>query len=145
VRQPWRWQPRVQPLEPGAAVAWGEAAGRLLARLKALPETTLRKLQATAGEQVLIVTGLADDLPWVEGIEYAAQATQAPDLWLPVLWQPDVCPQLLRQALAARYPRLPLLLWPAPGRVVPLDRLLPLSLAHHLGLIEQQWSRHATA
>ena len=36
LKQAWRWQPRAQALEPRAAVAWGEAARRLHARLLAL-------------------------------------------------------------------------------------------------------------
>lgn len=104
-----------------------------------------KRLEATAAEHLLIVTGDSADLPWVDGVEYAAPAPQVPGLWLPTRWQPHVPADLVLQALDGRFSRRPLLLWPTPARVIALDRLLPLALPEHLALIAQRWGYDATA
>lgn len=138
LKQAWRWQPRAQALEPRAAVAWGEAARRLHARLSALPDEQLASLHATASDDLLVVIGEPAALPWVDGIDYAAPCELAPELWLPTRLSPDAPLDLLARALARRHGRIPLLLWPTPARAVPLDRQLPLSEGH-LARILDHW------
>ena len=82
--------------------------------------------------------GAVSALPWVEGVEYAAPHPEAPQLWLPALQQPDVPCDLLVQALIRIHARQPLLVWPWPKCVLPLDRALPLSAAA-LAQIETFW------
>lgn len=137
----WSWQPRLQSAEPAAAVAWGDAALRLLSRLEQMPDEQQARLQATANREVLIVLGEACDLPWVQGIDYAGSCPEAPELWLPTRWQPNVPLDLLARALGERYTRIPLLLWHRPATCIPLDRQLPLS-AEHLGRIQAHWKGH---
>ncbi|MDN6860381.1 hypothetical protein QO207_27645 [Pseudomonas sp. CAN2814] len=135
----WHWRPRAEAPEPRAAVAWGPAAQVLHQRLQSLPESSWERLMATASGDVLVVFGRPSELPWVEGIGYAAPDDAAPGLWLPTSWEPDVPVDLLGQALAQRFARSPLLLWPSPQAVVPLDRQLPLS-AQHLQRIAASWA-----
>lgn len=136
----WGWRPRLTPAEPQAAVAWGEAAQRLHARLALIEAEQTRRLRATANRQVLVVTGATADLPWVEGVEYACTDLHAPGLWLPTSWEPDVPVDLLVQALATAFARSPVLLWHTPKAAVPLDRLLPLNTAL-LQRIETWWAK----
>ena len=143
--QSWAWHSRPVPAEPQAAVAWGEVARRLHARLALLDDEHAARLHATANGDVLVVTGATADLPWVDGVAYAAPSVSAPQLWLPTRWMPDVPQELLGQALSARFQRSPLLLWRAPQAVIPLDRLLAVSPAH-LQRIAAFWGdRHAIA
>jgi len=135
----WNWRPRREAASPQAAVAWGEAARRLHGRLSLLPAEWGGRLQVTANRDVLVVSGTAGDLPWVDGVEYASTDERAPGLWLPTCWEPDVPTDLLVQALSARFPRSPLLLWRAPQAVLPLDRQLPLT-PQHLKRIEAYWT-----
>jgi hypothetical protein len=135
----WVWQPRREPAEPQAAVAWGEAARRLHARLLLLPIEQAVRLHATANRDVLVVAGASPDLPWVDGVEYAATDERAPGLWLPTSWEPEVPIDLLSQALSTRFARSPLLLWREPAAVVPLDRQLPLT-PQHLQRIAAYWA-----
>lgn len=134
----WGWRPRTVAAAPQAAVGWGDAARRLHARLATLPAEQAARLQATANRDVLVVSGAAEDLPWVDGVEYAATDERAPGLWLPTSWEPDVPLDLLGQALARAFPRAPLLLWREPRAVVPLDRQLPLT-PQHLQRIDEHW------
>jgi len=106
-------------------VAWGDVAPRLGARVAGLPAASQARLQATAGRDVLVLFGAEADLPWVDGVAYAAPRREAPGLWLPTLWEPDVPLDLLERALAAAHRRTPLLLWPRPSVAVPLDRQRP--------------------
>lgn len=121
-------------MTPRAAVGHGVVASRLLRRLLAVPAPGRSALTATASADWLIVLGLADDLPWVEGVRYAAPCAASPALWLPTHVQPTAPADLLGRALQARHGRAPLLLWPDPAAVLPLDRQLPASDAL-LGLL----------
>lgn len=135
----WSWRPRAVAALPQAAVAWGDAARRLHRRLASLPTEQAARLQATANRDVLVVCGAAEDLPWVEGIEYAASDERAPGFWLSTSWEPDVPLDLLGQALSQAFSRAPLLLWREPRAVVPLDRQLPLT-PEHLQRIADYWT-----
>lgn len=135
----WAWRPRQAPAAPQAAVAWGDVARRLHARLLLIPEEQASRLHATANRDVLLVAGAAADLPWVDGVAYAAMDDRAPGLWLPTSWEPDVPSDLLGQALAKKFSRTPLLLWRDPPAVVPLDRRLPVT-AQHLQRINAYWT-----
>ncbi|KAF2407609.1 hypothetical protein SAMN04490179_3995 [Pseudomonas antarctica] len=136
--QTWAWRPRQVPAAPEAAVAWGDVAPRLHARLLLLADEQAARLHATANGDVLVVTGAALDLPWVDGVEYAAAHPSAPGVWLPTSWEPTVPVDVLGQTLSTRFKRSPLLLWRAPQAVVPLDRLLPVSV-EHLQRIATYW------
>jgi hypothetical protein len=103
-------------------VAWHQAARSLHARLVQLLPAAQAQLLATVSHDVLIVTGPPRDLPWVPGIAYATRCAEAPALWRPTLQKPDVPLDLLARALQRRHRREPLLLWPEPAAVVPLDR-----------------------
>lgn len=135
----WRWQARTEPLPAKAAVAWGRAARALHLRLQQIEPGQQSGLSATASRDLLIVVGETGDLPWVDGTAYAGPCSEAPGLWLPTLAAPDLPTELIARSLQRRHPgRQPLLLWPRPEAIVPLDRLLPLSSAL-LARIEAQW------
>lgn len=122
----WGWRPVDDAPAPRAAVGHGIAAARLLARLAGLPAARRAALAATGTRDWLIVLGPADDLPWVDGVRYATPCAACPGLWLPTHCAPTVPPDLLWIALDARHRRAPLLLWPEPAAVLPLDRQLPV-------------------
>lgn len=136
----WRWRSRVEPLPARAAVAWGVAARALHGRLSQLLPEQQSELSAMAAPDLLVVTGEADVLPWVDGIAYAGPTPDAPGLWLPTLEALDLPLDLIARSLQREHPtRQPLLLWPRPALVLPLDRLLPLSSAL-LARIATLWS-----
>ena len=154
---PWQWRTRsgalgmsthqagAQPPWSGpaaAAVAWGDAAGRLhalLVRESARdPAAAPGRWSASASRDVLVVLGEPAALPWVDGVAYAAPCADAPALWLPTLWEPDLPGDLVARALHRLHGRQPLLLWRQPAAVVPLDRLLPVTAAL-LARIEEHW------
>jgi len=124
---PWTWRTDPSPPEPDGAVAWHQVARRLHARLAQLSSSTQARLLASASRDVLVVTGASADLPWVPGIAYAIRCADAPTLWRPTVLQPDVPANLLARSLRRRHSREPLLLWPEPAAVVPLDRQLPVT------------------
>ena len=122
---PWQWRPVAEAAPPRAAVGQGIAASRLLARLAAMPPARRAALTATGSADWLVVLGPTDDLPWVEGVRYAAPSAVCPALWLPTHCAPTAPADLLWRALEARHRRAPLLLWNEPAAVLPLDRQLP--------------------
>lgn len=136
-RLEWHWRPCANPPEARAALAWHEASRHLLARLRRVAPEVQARLAITATRDVLVVSGAAADLPWIEGIAYAAPS--AGGLWLPTLEEPSVPAELLARALHQQYRRTPMLLWPQPQAVIPLDRQQPATTAQ-LDLIQQRWS-----
>lgn len=122
------WQPRDEAPAPRAAVGIGQAARRLCLRLQELPDEELPTHAATANRNVLIVIASADRLPWVPDVAYAAPAPEAPSLWLPTTYQPEAPLDLLARAVLKRSKgRSPVLLWPDPAWLIPLDRQLPVT------------------
>ena len=121
-----------------AAVSHGEASRALLRALAALPAARRVDLRLSAAADWLVVLGNPATMPWVDGIRYAAPAAQAPMLWLPTHVSPDVDAGLVFTALKRRHGRTPLLLWPAPEAVLPLDRAQPADEAT-LRAIAARW------
>lgn len=134
----WRWRVDPSPPEPRAAVAWHAASRSLHSRLEQLPEDVQKRLYATASRDVLVVTGAAADLPWVPGVAYATTSADAPTLWRPTLMRPDAPHDLISRALHQLHARQPLLLWPEPEAVIPLDRLLGVT-PQLLARMAEQW------
>lgn len=110
----------------------------------AAERTTTPTLMATAHADLLILTGPADALPWVDGARYIAPRPEAPTLWLPTHLRPDAPLDLLALALARKLPPAQaassMLLWPDPAQLVPLHRALAASAAV-LARIDAYWAR----
>ena len=134
----WRWQHDPAPPEARAAVGWHSTAQALHARLAELPATVQSRLYATASRDVLIVSGALADLPWVPGVAYASSCREAPALWRPTLLRPTVPADLLERALRQLHHRQPLLVWPEPAAVLPLDRQLTVT-PQLLERIAERW------
>lgn len=133
----WQWRPRAVALTPQAVVAVGQARQRLCRRLRDMPEEELRQYLATGNRDAFILFGPAERLPWVADVAYAAPSEEAASLWLPTTLAPDAPLDLLARATCARCDgRTPLLLWPDPAWLIPLDRQLPLSAGLLAGLCE---------
>ena len=126
----WRWQAFASPPAARATVAWRGSVRPLVHRLgQVLAGDDVPSLTVCAARDLLVVFGEPDDLPWVDGVQYAAPSAEDARLWLPTLVRPDVPHELLARALARRAGRQPCLLWHAPATIVPLDRQVPLSAA----------------
>ncbi len=140
----WGWRPVKVALAPRAVVAHGGAARRLHARLAGLPSARREALEVTAAPGWLIAIGPSDDLPWADGVRYAAPCPLVPELWLPTHVEPDVPVDLLAQALRRRHARQPLLLWNEPALTWPLDQVQPASDTALAG-IAAAWRRAEAA
>jgi hypothetical protein len=116
------WTARATAPAPAAVVAAGQAAKRLLARLRAQPEAELEGLSAVATRSMLVIIGAPDTLPWVDGARYCAPDPLAPGLWLPTHAEPNLPADLLYVAAATRVAQQPLLLWHDPEQILSLER-----------------------
>ncbi len=94
-----RWSPREPPLEATAALASGDVALALAARVLTLSDEHLARLTAVAGSRRLLVLGATVDLPWVEGITYLGRTLGAPSLLLPTLFAPNWPEPLLENSV----------------------------------------------
>jgi hypothetical protein len=97
-----RWVPRSEPLAPCACVARGDVAHALGRALLAWDAARLARIEACAGDGVLVVLGEGAELPWLDGIVYLGRDEAAPHLLLPTNSRPDVPIDLFARALATQ-------------------------------------------
>lgn len=133
---------RVEPAAPTplGVLGLGAASRHLHSRLEAMPEATRTRLTVTAHGELLLLAGDFHQLPWFDGAHYVAPRAEAPGLWLPTTRRPDVPLDLLATAIARRHPQQPMLLWPEPAQLVPLQRLVP-ARDEVLARIRRLWDR----
>lgn len=96
------WSTRDVPLTPVAVVARGDVAPRLIARLRALPDDRLARLEGGATGSVVIVAGAPEDLPWVDGVTYLGREPGAAELLVPTTRRADAPAALVEAALRVR-------------------------------------------
>lgn len=99
-----RFVAREPPLAPVAAWARGAAGQALLRALLARGDEALAPLRGVHAGEVVIVTGPADALPWVDGVAYLGRDEEAPSLLLPTTLRPVVATELVERALRSRAP-----------------------------------------
>jgi len=133
----WSWVDESDPPAPQGVVGTGDVARRLLAAVEQLVGAH-EHLSATAHEDLLVLTGAPERLPWVDGVQYIAPRTDAAGLWLPTTQRPTVALDLLERAIQRRHPLSPLLLLREPAQLVPLTRLLPVNAAL-MRQIRERW------
>jgi hypothetical protein len=121
-----RWTPRAEPLAPEAALGFDGAAEALARRLARAGDEALARLRGVAGDGVVAVLGVADDLPWVDGVEYVGRAPGAPSLLLPTQVAPSVPAALLERAVVARAGAAPIAVSAARRRLVSLAGARPI-------------------
>lgn len=94
-----RWIAREPPLAPVGVAGFGAVAVALRERLLRASDEALSALRGVAGEGVLVVTGEAAALPWVEGARWLGRDLAAPSLLLPTSERPSVDVGLFERAL----------------------------------------------
>lgn len=135
-----RWQPRALPLDPVAVFAAGTVARALIKRLLRCTDDELGRLRGVAGENLLVVEGVAEDLPWAHGVAYLGRDPGAPGLLLPTAVLPDVPLALFEQAVAAKC-RPPVAVIHEPPTFVSTSRALPVRRDRLLELEEAMAAR----
>lgn len=135
----WAWRAVDEARAPQAAIGYRRVAHRLLDCLKGMPSERRERLSVTAAADWLVVQGPTEALPWTDGVRYAAPHLQAPALWLPTHAEPEVSIDLVSQSLEQRHGRTPLLIWPEPAVVLPLDRQL-LASDDLLAAVSRAWN-----
>jgi hypothetical protein len=124
------WSPRDCALLPAAVAGQGEISLRLARRLLQMDDETLGQLEGVAGEQLIIVQGKSDLLPWVEGVQYLGVDRGVPTVLFPTNYQPSLSlpPELLARALRAKTGTQELIaLLRQPLLVVPMGSARPVS------------------
>ena len=99
--------PRPDILDPIAVVGSGSVAAALAQRLLQLADEPLHELRGAAGDDVLVVLGAADRLPWVDGVKYLGRDPNAPRLLLPTTVRPAIATDAFERAIARHVGALP--------------------------------------
>ena len=135
----WIWRSETDVPPAMGVVGCGDIARALSAKAEAIAAAQATpQWQVSAHQDLLVLTGKIETLPWVVGARYIAPRAEAPTLWLPTLERPEIALDLLAAAIARRHPQRPMLLWPQPAQLVPLHRLLPADAAV-LARIAARW------
>lgn len=124
----WQWLPSNNTPCICAVVAWYDIAQKLISHLlERVDESNYSHLQLVISEDVIILSGEASYLPWIDGIGYATIYPNEQRLWLPSNVLPSVALDLLAEAFYQRYQIAPLLLWNKPKTVIPLNNMQPVT------------------
>lgn len=117
------WTRREPPLTPRGAVAFGDAARRLAARLLEEDDEALSGLEGACSEGLLVVRGPEMSLPWVDRLVYFGAEPEAPELLVPTTLACPLPPALTLAALrrSSGHAQGALLALPDPLRVLPLS------------------------
>ena len=124
-----QWRPRNASLQACAAAARGKVAKRLVQRLLRRDDAELARLHGVAAENLLVVTGGQDELPWVDGVAYLGRAPGARDLLVPTTLAPTVPESLLARAVAHARIQPPVAILVDHQTLVTLAPALPLTRA----------------
>ncbi len=137
-RVPLRWLPRAEPLEPIAVVGEGPVAHALARRVLAEDDARLASWEGVAGQDVLVLLGASESLPWVDGAVYLGRDAAAPSLLLPCALAPAVAASLLERAfLAQAAGGAPLAVLPASTRLVGVGAARSVSRTTLLAWLEE--------
>jgi hypothetical protein len=98
---------RSDVLDPIAVVGLGRVAGALARRLMQLGDEPLHALRGAAGDDMLVVLGATEALPWVDGVNYLGRDPDAPRLLLPTMVRPAVAADAFERAIARHAAALP--------------------------------------
>ena len=96
---PILWKNREPPLSACAVVAHGEIARRLAHRVLESSDEQLARWRGVANNELLILLGECDELPWTNGALYLGRDEHAPSLLLPTTQTVQVPIDLFERAL----------------------------------------------
>ncbi len=122
------WKDREPPLQACAVVARGEIAHRLAHRVLEASDEQLARWRGVANDELLVLLGERDELPWTDGATYLGRDEQAPSLLLPTTKTVTVPVALFERALLLQLAgHMPPLAVFTEGQVVSLVGARPIS------------------
>lgn len=98
------WQNRLDPLEATALVATRDAAIRLARKLLSFDDEKLNLLHGVSANDLLLIAGKAEHLPWVNGVIYLGKDSLAPSILLPTTVRPNIPIDLFEVTLLNQFP-----------------------------------------
>jgi MoxR-vWA-beta-propeller ternary system domain bpX5 len=133
----WNWKKTNDPCEIKGVIGFGNAKQYLAHRLLKESDKTLSDIYAVSSSHFLLIFGEKTSLPWVKDIVYIKQSESAPDLWLPTVLEPDIPHVLLIKNVQKQLGNNPVLIWPNPKLLIPLNRQFLLNREILTKVIEQ--------
>lgn len=121
------WSARLDPLAPRAVAATGSVARTLARATLSRDDDRLKALRGVAGEDVIVLLGDAEALPWVDGVVYLGVDLDAPSLLLPTALVPPAPLALFERAAVRLAGSTPVVVLPAAQRFVAVGTARPLS------------------
>jgi len=97
------WINRFDALAPQALIAFGAAAQRLRSKLLKLDDEKLANLQGVFAENLIFVSGSAENLPWADGVIYLGRDAPAASILVPTNLRPNVPVDLFEKSLLKNF------------------------------------------
>lgn len=136
------WQLRGKALTASAVVGVGSIANTLAHRLIQDPEHLCKGIITN---DLLLVEGAANELPWVEGALYLGEDSKAPSLFMPTTLCPDkpiaLVQRNLRKKAAIASGAIAVL--PHEYLLIDMRQIATLQLSELLSLSEHHLKKHA--
>lgn len=118
----WQWMDHVKTNRVCAALAWYNTRLALVNYLlNHVNESQYKQLQLVSSQDVIILIGSENQLPWVDGIQYAGYDDEEPRLWRPSHKIPNIPQPLLADSLCQHHQHTPILIWDSPKVLIPLN------------------------
>ncbi len=97
------WRPRKAPLAPVGILALPEHRAAMKRSLLQLSPERLSRLRGSVSDNVLIILGNEEDLPWLPNGVYLGQDSTAPHLYFPTQLLPSVPVSWLDRAFLKKF------------------------------------------
>ncbi len=126
------FSPRSDILDPLAVVGLGPVARALAERLLRLTDDQLLGLRGLVGNDLLLVLGRTESLPWVDGVEYLGRDPVAPRLLIPAMLRPVVATDVFERAIARHASTLasPWAVLVSPALLISVAEARPIERGH---------------
>lgn len=108
-----KWENRLFPLAPVAMIAFGRPAAELAIKLWSFDDARLRTLQGVSAQQMIMLLGEPDTLPWTDGAIYLGRDAQMRGFLLPTTVKPAIAFDIFERIINEKYKHL------APFAVMP--------------------------
>ncbi|WP_392564369.1 hypothetical protein RHO13_02060 [Orbus wheelerorum] len=119
----WQWLNSKKISNVCAALAFGDI--RLVLTNYLLHNVDIdiyKQLKIVLHDEVIVLIGDKELLPWIDGIQYAGYDDIEPRLWRPAHRVPSVDISLLADSLCNRYEQEPLLVWDNPKAIISINK-----------------------
>ncbi len=121
-----KWQNRFDSLPPVALIAFDDSALRLKKKLLSFDDQSLSAWQGVFADNLLLIIGETETLPWIDGGIYLGKDSAAPSIFLPTNLRPEMPIDLFEKTLLHKFAgQKPFAV--VKNQIIPIGKMRPIS------------------